>query len=322
MAWLAEWHAWLNDLLADPAAVAWLFVGGLGLLTFIVSFLLLSIFPTLSNPLKGRIRTLVKNDAPSEPKADQLDRAQRLVERLGRGLTPKDATKRERMAAKLIQAGYRSPHALRLFLGSKIAGMGVLLVLAALVILITSPLPPNIAMIYISLALVVGLMGPEMWVNQQLKRRQGAIRQALPDALDLLVVCSEAGLGLNAAIQRVALEIEIQHVDLAQEFKLAMLQMSVGMDTSYALRQMVDRTGLPEMRSLVSTLDQAIRFGTSITSTLRSYSDEMRETRLQRAQEEAAKVGVKMLIPIAVCMLPAILVITIAPIVLKLMDKY
>ncbi|MCC7277804.1 MAG: type II secretion system F family protein [Chromatiaceae bacterium] len=322
MAWLAEWHAWLNDLLADPAAVAWLFVGGLGLLTFIVSFLLLSIFPTLSNPLKGRIRTLVKNDGPSEPKADQLDRAQRLVERLGRGLTPKDATKRERMAAKLIQAGYRSPHALRLFLGSKIAGMGVLLVLAALVILITSPLPPNIAMIYISLALVVGLMGPEMWVNQQLKRRQGAIRQALPDALDLLVVCSEAGLGLNAAIQRVALEIEVQHVDLAQEFKLAMLQMSVGMDTGYALRQMVDRTGLPEMRSLVSTLDQAIRFGTSITSTLRSYSDEMRETRLQRAQEEAAKVGVKMLIPIAVCMLPAILVITIAPIVLKLMGNF
>ena len=94
------------------------------------------------------------------------------------------------------------------------------------------------------------------------------------------------------------------------------------MDTGYALRQMVDRTGLPEMRSLVSTLDQAIRFGTSITSTLRSYSDEMRETRLQRAQEEAAKVGVKMLIPIAVCMLPAILVITIAPIVLKLMGNF
>ncbi len=322
MAWLTAIQSWFNGLLADPAAVGWLFVAGLGLLSFLVIFLLLSLFPTLSNPLKGRIKSLTKDDINTQPTTDPLDRAQRLVERLGRGLTPKDTEKRDRMAAKLIQAGYRSPHALRLFLGSKILGMGTLLVLATLIILATGPMPPNLAMIYISLALVVGLMGPEMWVNQQLKRRHTAIRRALPDALDLLVVCSEAGLGLNAAIQRVALEIEVQHLDLAQEFKLSMLQMSVGMDTSYALRQMVDRTGLPEIRSLVSTLDQAIRFGTSITATLRSYSDEMRETRLQRAQEEAAKVGVKMLIPIAVCMLPAILVITIAPIALKLMDQF
>ncbi len=322
MAWLTALQSWLNGLLGDPDAVGWLFVAGLGLLSFLVIFLLLSLFPTLSNPLKGRIKSLTKDDISTQPTPDPLDRAQRLVERLGRGLTPKDTEKRDRMAAKLIQAGYRSPHALRFFLGSKILGMGTLLALAVLVILATGPMLPNIAMIYISLALVVGLMGPEYLLNRQLKRRQTAIRQALPDALDLLVVCSEAGLGLNAAIQRVALEIEMQHVDLAQEFKLAMLQMSVGMDTGYALRQMVDRTGLEEMRALVSTLDQAIRFGTSITSTLRSYSDEMRETRLQRAQEEAAQVGVKMLIPIAVCMLPAILVITIGPIVLNLMDKF
>ncbi len=322
MAWLTAIQSWFNGLLADPVAVGWIFVAGLGLLSFLVIFLLLSLFPTLSHPLKGRIKSLTKDDISTQPTTDPFDRAQRLVERLGRGLTPKDTEKRDRMTAKLIQAGYRSPHALRLFLGSKIVGMGVLLALAVLVILATGPVRPNIAMIYISLALALGLMGPEILLNRQLKRRQIAIRRALPDALDLLVVCSEAGLGLNAAIQRVAMEIEIQHLDLAQEFKLAMLQMSVGMDTSYALRQMVDRTGLPEMRSLVSTLDQAIRFGTSITSTLRSYSDEMRETRLQRAQEEAAKVGVKMLIPIAVCMLPAILVITIAPIALKLMDKF
>jgi tight adherence protein C len=322
MAWLTAIQSWLNGLLADPVAVGWIFVAGLGLLSFLVVFLLLSLFPTLSHPLKGRIKSLTKDDINTQPTNDPLDRAQRLVERLGRGLTPKDTEKQNRMTAKLIQAGYRSPQALRLFLGSKIVGMGTLLVLAVLVILVTGPVLPNIAMMYICLALVVGLMGPEYWLNYQWKQRQASIRRALPDALDLLVVCSEAGLGLNAAIQRVAMEIEIQHMALAQEFKLAMLQMSVGMDTSFALRQMVDRTGLPEMRALVSTLDQAIRFGTSITSTLRSYSDEMRETRLQRAQEEAAKVGVKMLIPIAVCMLPAILVITIAPIALKLMDKF
>lgn len=322
MKWITEFQYWYQGVLADPANLSWIFAGGLGLLTFLVIFLLLSLFPTLSNPLKGRIKSLTKDDIPSEPKADQLDRGQRLVERLGRGLIPKDAKKRDRMTAKLIQAGYRSPFALRLFLGYKIVCMGMLLALAVSAIVSTGPLPPNLALIYVSLSLALGLMGPEIWLNGQLKHRQAAIRRALPDALDLLVVCSEAGLGLNAAIQRVALEIEIQHVDLAQEFKLAMLQMSVGIDTGNALRQMVDRTGLPEMRSLVSTLDQAIRFGTSITTTLRSYSDEMRETRLQRAQEEAAKVGVKMLIPIAVCMLPAILVISIAPIALKLMKKF
>lgn len=321
MDWFDTLHYWYNSLLADPDALRWSFVIGLALLALIVFYLLTNLYPTLADPLKGRIDA-VTQDPQTVGTQPGRDRAQRLLERMGRGLVPKDADKHQRLATQLIHAGYRRPNAVGVFLGTKVLGVLGLPLLAMLVVLVRGNLSLPLAMLLISFSLALGLLGPELWLKHRIRSRQRALRLALPDALDLLVVCTEAGLGLNAAIQRVAAEIEIQYSQLAEEFNQSMLQMNVGMDARTALQQMVERTGLEEIRSLVSTLLQAMRFGTSITATLRSYAAEMRDIRLKKAEEEAAKVAVKMLIPIALCMLPAIMVISIGPIAMQVMKAF
>lgn len=321
MDWLHQLHYLYNSLLADPVALQWGFVGGLALLALLVFILLMNLFPPLAQPLKGRIDAVMREqDSPSATFG--LDRAERLLTRLGQGLMPKDADKQQRLAIQLTHAGYRANNAVRIFLGAKALGVFGLPLLSLLVVLAQGNLSLPMASLLISLSMALGLLGPEIWLKHRIKSRQRALRLALPDALDLLVVCTEAGLGLNAAIQRVASEIEIQYSQLAGELNQTMLQMGVGVDARTALQQMVERTGLEEIRSLVSTLQQAMRFGTSITSTLRSYAEEMRDIRLKQAEEEAAKVAVKMLIPIALCMLPAIMVISIGPIAMQVMKAF
>ena len=166
---------------------------------------------------------------------------------------------------------------------------------------------------------VIGFILPDYVLVKKLRKRQAALRRGLPDALDMLVVCTEAGLGLKAAIQRVAMEMDIQHPALADELKTTMLHMGAGMDSRTAMQELARRTGLEEMRSLVSTLQQSMRYGTSISDTLRAYGSDMLNKRLESAQEQAAKVGVKMLIPIALCMLPAVMLVVLGTPMIKLM---
>jgi hypothetical protein len=157
------------------------------------------------------------------------------------------------------------------------------------ILLIPGLMTLNKALPYIILALPIGLILPDYILVKLIRKRQSAVRRGLPDVLDMLVVCSEAGMGLNAAIQRVALEMDIQHPILADELKTTMLHMGAGMDGRTALQELANRTGLDEMRSLAATLQQAMRFGTSISETLRAYSEEMRNKRLEAAQEQAAQ---------------------------------
>lgn len=321
MAWIDQLNYWLNPLVTDPSFLQWAFVGGLGLLFFLISFLVGRAIQERFDPVKGRIEAVASGRA--EPSSTGLSlgseaRGQRLLERLGRGLTPTSVQKRERANDKLVHAGYRRPEDLGLFFGFKIvAGLG-LPALTAAFILIPGLMSLNKALPLIILALPIGLILPDYVLVKQMRKRQSAIRRGLPDVLDMLVVCSEAGLGLNAAIQRVALEMDIQHPILAEELKTAMLHMGAGMDSRTALQALASRTGLDEMRSLTATLQQAMRFGTSISETLRTYSEEMRSKRLEAAQEQAAKVGVKMLIPIALFMLPAVMVIVMGTPMIKL----
>jgi len=150
------------------------------------------------------------------------------------------------------------------------------------------------------------------------RRRQRHLRHALPDALDLMVVCAEAGLGLNAAIKRVADEMGVQHPELAEELDLVMMQTRAGMDSRSALKELERRTGLDDIRAFVTTLLQALRFGTSIAQSLRIFSDDMRDKRLQQAQEKAARLSLTMLMPIALCMLPMFFVILLGPSLISL----
>ena len=320
---IARFDFWLAGLLTDPFSLQWLFLGSLALLIFILGLFITRFLQERFSPVKERIDAYVgdKDQQLSVNLVTALDsdaKGQRLLERLGRGLTPSSVEKRDSTADKLALIGYRRPQDLRLFYGLKLVGGLILPLLILAFNLITGMFQVRIMLALTVAALAIGLILPDYVLTKRVKKRQTLLRRGLPDALDMLVVCTEAGMGLNAAIQRVAMELEIQHPFLADELKTTMLHMGAGMDSRSALQELATRTNMAEIRALVGTLQQAMRFGTSISETLRVFSEEMRNKRLEAAQEKAAKVSVQMLIPVAVCMLPAVLVIVMAPPMIKL----
>lgn len=143
-----------------------------------------------------------------------------------------------------------------------------------------------------------------------------------PDALDLLVVCIEAGLGLNAAINRVSHEIEASYPDIAHELKQVNDEIRAGVARGEALRGLYVRTGLTDIRGLVSLLTQSLRFGTSIADTLRIYAEEFRDKRMQKAEEEAAKIGAKLIFPLVSCMFPGFFLVAVGPAILRLSEVF
>ena len=322
---LSRLNYWLSAHLADPITLQWLFLGSLTLLIFILSLALGRYLLERFNPVKERIDAYVgdKDLHLSVSLVSNLDNAakgQRLLERLGRGLTPTSIEKREGTADKLALIGYRRPQDLRLFYGLKLVSALTLPLLMLGFNAATGLFDFKMSSALVIATLGIGLILPDYVLTKRVSKRQNVLRRGIPDALDMLVVCAEAGLGLNAAIQRVALELEIQHPYLADELKTTMLHMSAGMDNRTALQELATRTNMAEFRSLVSTLQQAMRYGTSISETLRVYSEEMRNKRLEAAQEQAAKVSVQMLIPVALCMLPAVMVIVMAPPMIRLIN--
>ena len=143
-----------------------------------------------------------------------------------------------------------------------------------------------------------------------------------PDALDILVICTEAGLGLNAALQRVTDELGVSYPELMEELEMVNAEIRIGVDRVVALRGLADRTGIEEIRGLVTLLTQSLRFGTSIAQTLRIYSEEFRDKRAQRAEEEAAKIATKMIFPLVFCMFPAFFIVAIGPAILGVMKAF
>jgi tight adherence protein C len=266
------------------------------------------------NPVKKRIDG-VQNEARAKPRNIHADN---LLHRLGAFLIPKAAEKRSNIAYQLETAAYRSPHALAYFYGTKLLGF----MLAPLVLLSVIALFTNRPILdHLSIAITAGLlvfMAPNYWLKWSIRKRRERLRQALPDALDLMVVCSEAGLGLSGAIQRVSDEIGVQHPELADELQLLMMQTRAGMDNHTALKELERRTNLEDISAFVTTLIQAMRFGTSIGQSLRIFADEMRDKRLQWAQEKAARLSLIMLLPIVLCMLPMFFLILLGPAILSL----
>jgi tight adherence protein C len=232
------------------------------------------------------------------------------VKRLGE-MVPKSASETGKLQQKLVAAGYRQHEAIWIFFGIRV---GVALACFAIT---TVPIfhRPNLM---ISLgAAGLGYLLPSMILGRQARRRQHRIRLSLPDALDLLVVSVEAGLGLDQAIQRVGDELAFAHPDLADELRLINLELRAGSARSEALHNLATRTGVDDVVSLVSMLVQTDKFGTSVAQSLRVHSDTLRTKRRQRAEEAAAKTGVKMVFPLVFCIFPAIWVVTIGPAAIK-----
>ena len=208
---------------------------------------------------------------------------------------------------RLVQAGYRRDEALTIFFGIRIS------LALGLFALMSSSIFGRPNLMYAFGGLGFGYIIPGMILARKAKARAHRIRLALADMLDLLVVSVEAGLGLDQAISRVGAELAFAYPELSDELRLINLELRAGKARSEALRNLADRTGVDDLSSLVTMLIQTDKFGTSVAQSLRVYSETLRTKRRQRAEEAAAKTGVKMVFPLVFCIFPAIWVVTIGP---------
>jgi tight adherence protein C len=232
------------------------------------------------------------------------------LKKLGNAV-PRSPSEMGKLQQRLVTAGYRNNEAVAIFFGIRVGVALVLFGLFATPILFR----PNLMIALGGCGL--GYLLPGMVLGRMAKRRQHRIRLGLPDALDLLVVSVEAGLGLDQAIQRVGDELAFAHPELADELRLINLELRAGKARSEALRNLGERTGVDDIISLVAMLIQTDKFGTSVAQSLRVHSETSRTKRRQRAEEAAAKTGVKMVFPLVFCIFPAIWVVTIGPAAIK-----
>ena len=235
------------------------------------------------------------------------------LKRIGK-VAPRSPSEMGKLQQRLVSAGYRSNEALIIFFGVRVALALGLFALLALPLVVR----PNVFMALGGAA--IGYMLPAFMLARWAKQRQHKIRLSLPDALDLLVVSIEAGLGLDQAIQRVAVELGTAHPDLSDEMRLIGLELRAGKARSEALHNLGARTGVDDIVSLVAMLVQTDKFGTSVAQSLRVHSETSRTKRRQRAEEAAAKTGVKMVFPLVLCIFPAIWIVTIGPAAIKFMQ--
>jgi len=287
----------------------------LKLLAALIGFMAFAGLMALSYAMAGRLSVLgervrqirAEHQGSGQEWRDYLDRSLRVVRRMGE-LIPRSPTEMSRQQRRLVRAGFRSKDTPLLFLGAQ-AGT-VLLLLA--VFAVSGRLGGN-ALLYGALSILLGAAIPDLWLNSSIRGRQERIQLALPDALDLQVVCVEAGLGLDQSLRRIAQELRGTHPELSDELQLLGLEINAGKARAEALRDLARRTEVEDLKSLVAVLIQTDRFGTGVADALRVFSDTLRTKRRQRAEELAAKMGVKMLPPLFLFILPATFVVVVGP---------
>jgi len=218
---------------------------------------------------------------------------------------------------RLMRAGYRNPQAVRFFDGARVCST-VLLGVSGLLIGVRLYLTPEHLFQLTAGAAGAGFLAPMQYLLWCVARRQHAIEKALPNVLDLMVVCVESGLGLDQTIIQVAQELRAAHPELCSEFAMMNLEMRAGKRRVEALHNLADRTGVEDVRRLTAVLVQTDRFGTSIAQSLRGHADYLRVMARQRAEERAAKLAVKLVFPIFFCVLPSLFVVTIGPVMVHL----
>jgi tight adherence protein C len=271
-------------------------------------------------------RRLLAGPEPDEPavlatslRADQVSNAWvKLVDRIERaGLSLVD-TKDEALRRKLAAAGFNAAYAPRAYTLLRLVLVIGLPVIAMLLVLLSGSVPSLTKlwfMLLISAAL--GLYLPSLFIRAKADRRERQIINAFPDALDLMLVCVEAGLALESAFDRVGREMALTHPLLAEQLGTVVLELRAGRSREDALRRMADRTGADEIRAFATLLIQSTNLGTSIAQTLRVYASEMRERRRMRAEEKAHRLPVLLSIPLVACMLPVMIGVLMLPAVIR-----
>jgi tight adherence protein C len=232
-------------------------------------------------------------------------------------ILPKSQAEVSIVKQRLIRAGYRNESAIKIFYGSKVVIPLVLCVLATVSGLV------NIGAFFVyALALGLGFLVPDFWLGRKIKKRQSKIRRGLPDVLDLLVICIEAGLSLDQGTSRAATELSQAQPELSDELTVVVLEQRAGRPRAEAWKHLAERTGVDSVRNLVSMLVQSEQFGTSIGKTLRVHSDTLRTQRVQQVEEAAAKTTIKLIFPLVLFIFPALFVVVLGPAVIMMMDSF
>jgi len=281
----------------------------LGLLVVAAAALVLA--PAGGSAIEQRLGEVTGTTAvPQEPDIEYQRAMVDALKRIG-NVAPKSTSETGKLRRLLVAAGFRGSDAVVVFFGIRLG-----CALLGFVVLATPVLMrPNLFTALAACAL--GYLLPTMALKRMVRRRQHRIRLGLADALDLMVVSVEAGLGLDQAIMRVSDELAHAHPDLADELRLINLELRAGKGRADALRNLAERTGVDDISSLVAMLVQTDKFGTSVAQSLRVHSETLRTKRRQRAEEAAAKTGVKMVFPLVFCIFPSIWVVTIGPAAIK-----
>jgi tight adherence protein C len=266
----------------------------------------------------ARLRTLSADDPAPADKQSIGELARTTLPKIGAVLLPKRREAAAHLQRRLLQAGFYHSHALRVFLGMKLVLMMLLPCVAGLVPYGLGAVTLQRAVLLVVSASGVGMLVPGLWLDYQVKKRQRQLRNGLPDALDMLVLCLEGGVSLVAAFQRVTAELQSVHPELGREMNIIQREIQFGLSTGEALRKMGARCGLDDVRDLASVLLQSERFGASVVKALRLHADTWRQERQHRAEEMAQKASVKILFPTLLCIFPAIFIVLLGPAALQM----
>jgi tight adherence protein C len=304
---LAKWTG-------DKGVALWVFIGLVAVATFALGAALIALTAAVLDPVRGRARALVGGGG----EAERSSAWGRIGAALRPWVLPKAASRAQAVRVRLIHAGFRTDAALSNYYAIR-ALLMFGLPLVVLLAMTVARAAGNLVLMGGAAAVLAGALLPERWLRWRIEKRKRVLFAAMPDALDLLVVCTEAGYGLKPAIQRVADELQESHPELAAELGMVNAEMRAGVDRVEALRHLAERTNLEDIGGLVALLAQSLRFGTSVADALRIYADEFRDKRTQRAEETAATLSTRMVFPLVLCMFPAFFLVAIGPAVVGVM---
>jgi len=262
--------------------------------------------------LEARIDGLAGRPRPEEKAETVAQMARSALPKIGKIIVPEDEAERTKLRARLVHGGLYHRQAMHIFLGVKL----FLLAAATIVgggLTLTKALPLGRALPIALILFLFGMVGPSFWLDGRKKARQTTLRRGLPDALDVLVICLEGGLGLQAGLKRVADELRSAHPVLGAELRIVDREIQLGRSPAEALQHFAQRTDLEEALSLASVVGQSERFGASLVKSLRTHSETLRVRRKQKAEEKAHKAATKMLVPTLLFIFPAVFVILLAP---------
>lgn len=309
-----------GSLFDDSEHIKWAIFAVAGIAGVMFAMSLAFLISGIYSPLRQRLKSINKEE---RIKAEPTDINATLEHGIG-SMAKKspfnmsnDETRR-----LLIHAGLHSENAMAVFSSIRLL---LILIGAGMTVVVLSLYPdlsPMMSAYIVALFVGGAFLLPSLVLQNIAGRRMRMLRTGFPDALDLLVVCCEAGLGLMAAMQRVARELALSHPGLASELDLVCSKVRAGLTVKVALQEFTDRTGLEDIKGLNSAISQSIRLGTGIAETLRVFSDEYRNKRLQEAEEQAAKLAVKMIFPMMLCIWPSFFIVAVGPAVLKVMKVW